>query len=73
MLKTRFVVPSFRAMWTSSLYLAPEIIRCQEASVHSDIYSIGVLLYHLLTRSYPVRARSLRDLRAVHERQDART
>lgn len=53
------------------LYLAPELIRQPDASVRSDIYSIGVLLYHLLTGSYPVRARNLRDLRAAHERRQS--
>ena len=52
------------------LYLAPELIWRKDASVRSDIYSLGVLLYHLLTGSYPVRARSLRDLRAAHQRQE---
>ena len=50
------------------LYLAPELLSGQEPSVRSDIYSLGVLLYHLLTGSYPVRAQSLRDLRRAHER-----
>ena len=38
------------------LYLAPELLSGQEPTVRSDIYSLGVLLYHLLTGSYPVRA-----------------
>ena len=36
------------------LYLAPEIFRGQRASVESDIYSLGVLLYYLVTRKFPV-------------------
>lgn len=36
------------------LYLAPELPSGENASVRSDIYSIGVLLYHVLTESYPV-------------------
>ena len=50
------------------LYLAPELLSGQEPTVRSDIYSLGVLLHHLLTGSYPVRAQSLRDLRLAHER-----
>lgn len=50
------------------LYLAPEVLQGEDATVRSDIYSVGVLLYHLLTGSYPVRARGLRDLRLAHER-----
>ena len=49
------------------LYLAPEVFRGQPASVQSDIYSLGVLLYHLLTGSYPVRAATLDELRRAHE------
>ena len=50
------------------LYLAPEVFRRQPATVRSDIYSIGVLLYRLLSGAYPVEARTLADLREVHAR-----
>jgi eukaryotic-like serine/threonine-protein kinase len=50
------------------MYLAPEVLQGQPATVRSDIYSLGVLLYHLVTGSYPVRARTVRELRAAHER-----
>jgi serine/threonine protein kinase len=36
------------------LYLAPEIFRGQRASVQSDVYSVGVLLFYLVTGAYPV-------------------
>jgi serine/threonine-protein kinase len=45
------------------LYLAPEVVAGQPASVRSDIYSLGVLLFHLLTGSYPVQGRSLAEIR----------
>lgn len=48
------------------LYLAPEVFAGAGASRASDIYSLGVLLFHLLTASYPVRGRSLADLRDAH-------
>ena len=54
------------------LYLAPELLAGVEPSVRSDIYSIGVLLYYLLTGTFPVRAGSMRDLRAVHRRGERR-
>jgi eukaryotic-like serine/threonine-protein kinase len=48
------------------LYLAPEVLDGREATVRSDIYSLGVLLYHLVTNDYPIRARHLDDLRVAH-------
>ncbi|MBA2355453.1 MAG: PD40 domain-containing protein, partial [Acidobacteria bacterium] len=50
------------------LYLAPEIFAGAPASVRSDVYSAGVLLYRLLTGKYPVGGRTLRALRLAHER-----
>jgi serine/threonine-protein kinase len=48
------------------LYLAPEVLAGGEATSRSDIYSLGVLLYHLVTASYPLRARSVEELREAH-------
>ncbi|BCS34001.1 hypothetical protein TBR22_A32300 [Luteitalea sp. TBR-22] len=48
------------------LYLAPELLRGAEATVKSDIYGLGVLLFHLVTGQYPVSASSLDDLRQAH-------
>ena len=45
------------------LYLAPELLGGEDASVASDVYSLGVLLYHLATGAYPVNGRSMADLR----------
>jgi serine/threonine-protein kinase len=50
------------------LYMAPEILDGQEASVTSDIYSVGVLLYRLVTGSYPVRGHSVEEIHAKHAR-----
>jgi eukaryotic-like serine/threonine-protein kinase len=52
------------------LYLAPELLSGQEPTVRSDIYSLGVLLYRLVTGSYPVNGQSLRDLRLAHEQRE---
>ena len=35
------------------LYLAPEVLLGEAATARSDIYSLGVLLYRLVSRSYP--------------------
>lgn len=48
------------------LYLAPEILAGGAASIRSDIYSAGVLLYHLLTGAYPVSGSTLQELRRAH-------
>ena len=48
------------------LYMAPELFRGGKASVQSDIYSVGVLLYRLVTGSVPVEAHSPESLRAAH-------
>ena len=52
------------------LYLAPEILAGGDATVQSDVYSLGVLLYYLVTGSYPVRADTVRDLGLAHERHE---
>jgi eukaryotic-like serine/threonine-protein kinase len=53
------------------LYLAPELLNGSEATIQTDVYSLGVLLYHLLTNSYPVRAGDLRELREAHQRDES--
>jgi eukaryotic-like serine/threonine-protein kinase len=50
------------------LYLAPEVLQGQQATVRSDTYSLGVLLYHLVTGSYPVHAGTVGEIRRAHER-----
>lgn len=57
-----------RRLAGTPLYLAPEILEGQEASIRSDIYSLGVLLYHLVTGRYPVEGSSLREIRDQHAR-----
>ena len=48
------------------LYLAPEVLGGQPATAVSDIYSIGVLLYHLLTMRYPVEGSTIAELESAH-------
>ena len=48
------------------LYLAPEIFRGQRASVQSDLYSLGVLLFYLVTGKFPVVAASMEELALAH-------
>jgi len=54
------------------LYMAPETILEHESTPRSDLYSLGVLLYHLVTSGYPVRASSVQELAERHRRREAR-
>jgi TolB-like protein/Tfp pilus assembly protein PilF len=53
------------------LYLAPEIFTGSPASARTDVYSLGVLLYHLVTGSFPVRAANIDQLQRAHAAGDA--
>ncbi len=55
------------------LYLAPEIFQGQKASVQSDVYAVGVLLYYLVTGKFPVTAASMEELARAHQRRDRRS
>jgi serine/threonine-protein kinase len=48
------------------LYLAPELFDNRPATIASDIYSLGVLLYHLLTLRYPVEGDTFDAVEAAH-------
>jgi eukaryotic-like serine/threonine-protein kinase len=48
------------------LYLAPEIFAGQRASVQSDLYSVGVTLFYLVTGTFPVVAATMEQLQRAH-------
>ena len=48
------------------LYLAPEMFRGQKASVQSDVYSVGVMLFYLVTGAFPVSAATMEQLQVAH-------
>ena len=48
------------------LYLAPELLAGGQPSIATDVYAVGVLLFHLVTASFPVAGRTLRDIREAH-------
>jgi serine/threonine protein kinase len=50
----------------TAIYMAPEVLARQPASPCSDVYSVGVLLYYLLTAKYPVEGHSREELEAAH-------
>lgn len=51
------------------LYLAPELWEGRPPTPQSDVYSLGVLLFHLVTGSFPLRGRSAREIRIAHRHQ----
>jgi serine/threonine protein kinase len=54
------------------VYLAPEVFKGQSRSVRSDIYSVGVLLYYLVTGGYPIEGSTTTEIRQRHERRTSR-
>ena len=55
------------------LYLAPEVVVDERPqTVSSDIYALGVLLYHLVTGSFPVAGSSLSAIVDAHKRGNRR-
>jgi serine/threonine-protein kinase len=61
-----------RGISGTPLYIAPEVLRGEGATARSDVYSLGVLLYRLVTASYPIDATSFQDLRDKHARHEAK-
>jgi len=54
-------------------YMAPELLRGQRASVASDVYAIGVMLFYLLTTRYPVDGENVAQLQLAHSAGRRRT
>jgi eukaryotic-like serine/threonine-protein kinase len=48
------------------LYMAPEVLEGARPTPSSDLYSLGVVLFKLVTGELPVTAGSLEDLRRAH-------
>jgi hypothetical protein len=54
------------------VYVAPEVLAGSRATARSDIYSLGVLLYYLVTGIYPVEGRTWTDVLLAHARSERR-
>jgi serine/threonine-protein kinase len=57
---------SGRELAGTPVCVAPELLAGQTPTPRSDVYSLGVLLYHLTTGTYPVRGRSLKEVSEAH-------
>ena len=66
-LKQELASPVFGLAGTA-LYMAPELLEFQRASNSSDVYSVGVLIYYVLTGAYPVEGTSFEQLKEAHRR-----
>ena len=60
------------ALAGTPLYLAPEVLAGGTATTRSDVYALGVLLFHLATGDFPVRGSTLREIRHAHARGERR-
>lgn len=67
----RLVLMDFGAGHTP-LYAAPELTHGSEATVATDIYALGVLLYYLVVGKYPVVGSSREELKQAHVRGERR-
>ncbi len=48
------------------VYMAPEVLAGEPATTTSDVYSVGVLLYHLVTGKYPVDGATVSEVKTAH-------
>lgn len=60
-------VPGHEPMGGTPAYMAPELFGGAPATIGTDVYALGVLLFHLLTGKYPVNGTNWRKIRAAHE------
>ena len=52
------------------LYLAPEVFDGNPQSKVTDTYSLGVLLYHLVTNAYPFKGQTQAEVEEAHRRNE---
>jgi serine/threonine protein kinase len=76
----RIVLMDFSGAWTSEpgqapenvsgtpIYMAPELFADRPASAASDIYSLGVLLFYLLSGRMPVEGATVEEIKSAHAR-----
>ena len=54
------------------LYMAPEVFGGQPRSKNTDIYSLGVLLYYLVSKAYPVDGSTRTEVERAHQHSGQR-
>ena len=64
--------PSHDGMVGTLPYMAPEVLGGARGTAPSDIYSMGVLLYFLVSGTYPVEGRRTTDFLLAHARSERR-
>ncbi|MDX2107286.1 MAG: protein kinase [Candidatus Melainabacteria bacterium] len=58
------------ALVGSPLYMAPELIEGEAASVQSDIYSLGCLWFEMITGHAPFRGNSILETLSMHKNEE---
>ena len=54
------------ALGGTPLYLAPELLASQRPTIQADLYSLGILLFHLVSGEFPVTGDTLAAVRSAH-------
>jgi serine/threonine protein kinase len=60
-----------RSLGGTPLYIAPEVLQGESASAQADVYSLGVMLFKLVTDTYPHHGDSIEDIRRSHQEHGA--
>lgn len=63
----RIVLMDFGPDGGTPRYMAPELLLGEPPSPQTDLYALGVLLFHLATGGYPYPAESLEQLKHAHQ------